>query len=298
MLALREYIDTHYGEKVRTHKQYVNQYSKLTDLCSQINTNKDVPCQTFIDLINESEYKTTTKLQILNLALMFKTKIQEEEDVKSLIDYRNVLRDNETTERHEKNKELIETLPTAQQLTKYMNTQFKNENWKGYIVNYILLNFYTRNLDLNVVIFDEEPTENMDHINYIVVNDNNKVYYYRNKYKTKNIYNKQEHIIKNVKFKTALLNHYNKHKEDFVSQGEIGVPLFINKNKKQITDRDIGWYVSQLTFNGIGEGNYLKVVLQNINNKPNTMTKLEKVSSLRGTSANHLIKDYNLKSIT
>ena len=224
---------------------------------------------------------------------MFKTKIQEEEDVKLLIDYRNVLRGNETTERHEKNKELIETLPTAQQLTKYMNTQFKNENWKAYVVNYILLNYYTRNLDLNVLIFNEDPTENMDDINYMVIDDN-KVYYYRNKYKTKKIYNRKSHIIKNVKFRTALLNHYNKHKEDF----EVGVPLFINKNKQQITDRDIGWYVSQLTFNGIGEGNYLKVVLANINNKPNTSTKLEMISSLRGTSANHLIKDYNLKSVS
>jgi hypothetical protein len=293
MLALREYIDNHYKEQVRTHKQYTNQFSKLNEMCSQINTNKDVPCQTFIDLIDESDYKTTTKLQLLNLALMFKTKIQEEEDVKSLIDYRNVLRGNETTERHEKNKELIETLPTAPQLTKYMNTQFKNENWKGYIVNYILLNYYTRNLDLNVLIFDEEPTDDVSDINYMIITDN-KVYYYRNKYKTKNIYNKQEHIIKNVKFRTALLNHYNKYKEDF----ECGVPLFINKNKKQITDRDIGWYVSQLAFNGIGEGNYLKVVLANINNKPNTMSKLERISSLRGTSANHLIKDYNLKSVS
>ena len=36
-----------------------------------------------------------------------------------------------------------------------MNTQYKNENWKGFITNYILINFYTRNLDLNVIIHSD-----------------------------------------------------------------------------------------------------------------------------------------------
>tara|TARA_R110002012_G_scaffold227236_1_gene399373 strand:+ start:1688 stop:2575 length:888 start_codon:yes stop_codon:yes gene_type:complete len=295
MLALREYIDDHYKEQVNTHKQYTNQYFKLNDLCSQINTNKDVPCETFINLIKDSDYKTTTKLQLLNVALMFKRKIQDntEDEVKPMIDFRDVLRGNETTERHNKNKDLIQNLPTSAQLTKYMNTQYKNENWKGFITNYILINFYTRNLDLNVIIHSDNEVIDYEEDNHIVIDDN-KVLYFRNNYKTKNIYGRQKHIIKNVKFVESVKNHYNKHTEEFGNN----VPLFINSKNEKVSDRDVGWYVAKETFNNIGEGNYLKVILQNINNKPNTMTKLEKVSSLRGTKTERLVKDYNLKSIT
>ena len=54
MEALKKYIDDHFGSRTNTHKQYINQYLKLNEMCSQINTNKDVPCETFIDLIKKS----------------------------------------------------------------------------------------------------------------------------------------------------------------------------------------------------------------------------------------------------
>ena len=41
-------------------------------------------------------------------------------------------------------------LPSVDVLKKHMNDQFFNENWRGFIINFLLINYNTRNADLDV----------------------------------------------------------------------------------------------------------------------------------------------------
>lgn len=295
---LNDYIDTAYADKLPTQKQYKNHFKRLSKL--NIDIDNDDNC---IDNINNLELTMSQKLGILNLIVIYRSKVKYEtmdKDFHPLFILRTDIRKEETTKKIAKNEFLKSQLPSRTVLHRYMEEQYNKGNYKNYIVNYILLNFNVRNVDCNVRIFkNQDPC--IDDYNYLVYysRDNKtpqSVIYKRNKYKTSHLYGKQTHNIIGGRSPSGK-NFCNAVREFFdLNDGsnEYGVPLLKTSNGEQVKDENCGWYVANSTYQGIGEGKYLKIVLEDINNQPNTMNVLNRISASRGTGAKHLITDYNI----
>tara|TARA_R100000951_G_scaffold101290_1_gene92629 strand:+ start:115 stop:1014 length:900 start_codon:yes stop_codon:yes gene_type:complete len=290
MEELKDYIMTAYAEKIPTQKTYLNTYKQLTKLSiSKEEMDND---DKVIEKIKNSEYSSSSKRSILNLIVIYRNRCMNEEIDKiahPLAQYREELRKEETKQKVLKKEQLQKELPSRKKLVSYMNSEYDKGNYKNYVVNYMLLNYYVRNVDCNVLLFDNENPE-LEDCNYMVFQDNKSVVWQRNKYKTCHIWGKQQHIISDDKF-------YNSCRELFSKENgnnNNGVPIFKTTKETQVSDTCCGWYVANSTYQGIGEGKYLKINLEHINNKKNTMNILNKISETRGTGAKHLITDYNI----
>lgn len=297
MENLYNYIDNNYNETLNTKKQYLRNWNTINDFLNENELNiEELSDNDFKQIIltklnknkkNDKENSNSVKLQLLNIFILYRHHI-DNIDYPDLETFRNELRNTQDKERVAKNKCLINELPTQKNVEDFMNKQYKDGLWKNYIVNYILTNFYTRNIDVNVMIFKDDPQRN--DINYIAMPKKSEFIYVRNKYKTVNKYGKQIHKIKDLKFRKSVTN-YVSDKEDFEENGK---PLFITTKGVQVSDRDCCWYVSNCTLNELGEGKYLKIKLNDINNKTDTLNQVSNISSLRGTGMKHLTSSYNI----
>jgi len=294
MEELLEYLETNYANKQPTLKQYKNHFRRLQIINPDLNNYTEC-----IDCLKDLDNSLSQKLGLLNLIIIYTSRIKNvdmDKDTHPLFIFRNELKNEELLKKVSKNEILKTQLPDRDTLHKFMNNEFKKSNFKNYIVNYLLLNFNVRNADCNVRIFkNQDPC--VDDINYMVFYNDTPdfVVYKRNKYKTSNIYGKQEHKImaKGVAGKN-LCNAVREIYDINDGKNNEGVPLFKTTNGLQVSDTNCGWYVANSTYQGIGEGKYLKIILNDINNKPNTMNILNRISASRGTGAKHLITDYNI----
>lgn len=305
---LSEYLMTAYADKEPTLKQYKTHFKRLYGLQQQIDLDNDDKC---IECINETDYTTSQKLGLLNLLIIYRGKCKGEimdKDNHPLVIYRQQLRKNEHLKKLEKNEQLKTQLPTREMLHQFMLKEYDAGRYKNYIVNYMLLHFYCRNVDCNVKIFkNHDPC--VEDYNYLVFYQKQgessktpeKVIWKRNVYKTKEIYGKQEHIIRNRgiqgrNFCNAVARLWEMEAEGG-NKNELrinGVPLLKTLKGEQVSNNACGWYVANCCYQALGEGKYLKVILNDINNKPNTMNILNMISNSRGTGAKHLITDYNI----
>lgn len=242
-------------------------------------------------MLNDCDYSASSKRSMLNLIIIHRSRVYGEEVDKRnhpLSKYREQVKEEERLVKVQKKEKLQKELPSRKKLQTYMNNEFEKGNYKNYIVNYMLLNYYVRNVDCNVVMFVKHNPE-QDDCNYLIINEDN-VVWKRNKYKTSHLYGKQEHIITDERFINSCREIFSRENGD----NDNGVPLFKTSKNTQVEDSNCGWYVANSTYQGIGEGKYLKINLEHINNKKNTMNVLNKISQLRGSGAKHLITDYNI----
>jgi hypothetical protein len=167
-----------------------------------------------------------------------------------------------------------------------MNEQFENGNHRGYVINYLLMNYQVRNQDLVFDIVKTRKAMADKSKNYLWLNTKGKnVIYQRNVYKTANVYGPKEHIITDEKFMIAVkhiaqLQVVNKKNS---SQGQEG--LFI----KNISSLPL--YIRKYTLNDLGEGRYCKVV---VNHFRTDIDMLKTISTNRGTNLNTLLVSYNI----
>ncbi len=205
-----------------------------------------------INLMNFSGYSTVDIKKIQNN--LFETKKKE-----------TVTRKNE--------KEKI--LPSKKAIESFMKKQLKEENYRSYIINYLLLNFNVRNMDLDVeIIFKKKDMNDTD--NFLLVRATD-VIYIRNNYKTFKNYGKKIFKIRSRPFTRAC--------QRYVENGE--TTLFK-------TNSNLTYEVSKYTYEGLSESDYLKIVIDSIDfNKD--FRKLDMISERRGTSTSVLISEYSIK---
>lgn len=181
-----------------------------------------------------------------------------------------------------------EYLPSVDTLKKHMNQQFFNENWRGYIINFLLINYNTRNADLDVEFVNTiHKTKEDKKRNYIVTRKNDFVYI-RNNYKTFNKYKQKRHIFKSIPFARALkaLKSQPNHTPD--------TPVFLlEKNGLPINNNSIANYIKKFTYKGLTEGDYNKVFVSAITDIAD-LRLLEQLGERRGTDINTLIQYYNI----
>jgi len=168
-----------------------------------------------------------------------------------------------------------EFLPSLKVIETYIKSLLKQENYREYIINYLLLNYNVRNQDLDLeIVFKKKDVDNEN--NFLLVRATD-VVYIRNKYKTFSNYGKKTHIIRSRPFTRAC--------QRFVESGDTKI-LTKNSNLTQ--------EISKYTYNGLSESDYLKIVIHSIDfNKD--LRKLDKIGERRGTSTAVLISEYSIK---
>ena len=173
-------------------------------------------------------------------------------------------------------------LPSLTELQDYTDYLYNEGKWGDFILNYLLLELQVRNKDLYFQIVTRKKDMTDKTINYIWLNyRHKKAVYVRNDYKTNDTYGRKTNVLTNPKLLTALnrVLACQKHHED------CGVVI---KNPEHL-----GYYVQQATYNKIGEGAYLKVIVNDARETGNTQM-LTEISDNRGTSVNELLKSYDL----
>ena len=205
-----------------------------------------------INLMNFNGYSTVDIKKIQNN--LFETKKKET-----------------VTRKNEKEK----VLPSKKAIESFMKKQLKEENYRSYIINYLLLNFNVRNMDLDVeIIFKKKDMNDTD--NFLLVRATD-VIYIRNNYKTFKNYGKKIFKIRSRPFTRAC--------QRYVENGE--TTLFK-------TNSNLTYEVSKYTYEGLSESDYLKIVIDSIDfNKD--FRKLDMISERRGTSTSVLISEYSIK---
>ena len=276
MAELQKFMESVKDKSENTKKAYRIQYNKLTKLLG-----KDVgeaSQKIIIDTVKEED-KASAQQALINIAIL----IRRGEGL-SVVDLEKLREKNKgviVKQTKEKNVKLDSSLPSYQDLVEYTDHLYDQSEWTDYIINYLLLYYQVRNLDL---LFDivkrKKQTKEDKSKNYIWISDK-KAVYIRNVYKTADKYDMKENTITDKKFITAVKRVLGCQKSNL----DCGV--FIP------TQSQLGYYIKKATYKGLGEGNYVKIVLHHFRND---FDKIKEISANRGTSIDTLGEFYDVKT--
>lgn len=167
----------------------------------------------------------------------------------------------------ERHKAIAEdkSLPNTQQLIERMNELYELQNWKGFCILYLLINYQIRNMDMvaGVVRFKKSINETD---NWFIVGKD-KVVWIRNKYKTSTTYGQKIIVITDEKFRNAI--------------SKLDALLTPKDNIDRVVKKITGGYTESLI---------AKITLRD----NNSINGLNKMSKNRGTDVNTLASQYNI----
>lgn len=178
----------------------------------------------------------------------------------------------------EKNIILKDTLPSLKNLTDYNNDLYKNEEWRPFIMNYLMMELGIRNKDL-MLEFGDDKTKIEPKKNYLILNKNT-VKFIRGDYKTQSTYGDKFDILLNKKLVTAVKNAMDK-------EGDGKYLLSLGENR-EIAETSLNKFVSKHTFHNLGQSKIFKIV---VDGRPK---KKEKLSATRGTALGTVAEHYDV----
>lgn len=278
MTELEQFINFNKDKSPKTKGTYERMYRKLSIILN--GDVGDLSEDKIIELVNNEVDNINTIQSLLNIAVLIKKmknmkfeKIQAERK-------KNINKvELHTKNQNDKKKQIY---PSLQELKDYTEYLFNNSKWTDYIINYLLLNNYVRNKDLDFIITLRKKDTTNKEKNYIWLDNRyRKAVYIRRDYKTMDTYGEKQSIIKDDKFITALrrIVAHQKHKEN----DGVFIP---NENA-------LGYYIQKATFQELGEGNYLKIII-NHHLKNENPHILKEISKERGTDIQTLISNYSV----
>lgn len=276
MAELEQFLKSVEGKAPNTLKQYKAQYNKLYKLLGKNigETSEAKLLQTIADIenLNAKQALINIAIQIrrLNKLSVVKLEAQREKNKHKLIgEVKNT------------NLKLQNSLPSYDNLVDYMNSLYEASAWTDYVINYLLINYQVRNLDLLFDIVKLKRDTKDTTKNYIWLAPK-KVVYMRNVYKTAGSYGKKVITITDPKFMTAI-------KRVFACQKyNENCGVFI-PNPDQL-----GFYIQKATYKKLGEGNYMKIV---INHFRHDLDKIKEISESRGTAIATILSNYDIENI-
>lgn len=184
--------------------------------------------------------------------------------------YRDVLVEQRTASAIERNQAQLAFLPRKKELDEHEEKLFESQQWKQFIVHYLLTHTYCRAQDCYAYVKDENQQLGYD--NYLV-RTNTHVNFIRNKYKTVKTYGPKSTIITDYKFRFAV--------------DQLQPDTQVAKN---------GIDIKKATYRGIGEGAYFKIcVLDVCESGKNVLCQLKFLEQSRGTDIDTMILNYNLQ---
>ena len=262
-----------YAEKSKnTIKTYNNAYKKLHEDLEQ----KDIHTCTSKEIFDKlDKYESpNTKQSLLNTAIgVWKIYNLDTDD---LVAYREDLAKSIKQSIKTKNAALQEHLPSYADLVKHTKECYDSGKFVEYIVNFLLLNFQVRNMDLNFKIISQLVNADDPELNYMVPMKT-KVYYVRNKYKTAETYGPKQVVITDPEFITAIKRIQGMNKDGH----NVIIP---NENT-------IAYRIQSLSYQNLGEGAIFKIV---VNHFRNDLDELKRISMNRGTDIGTILANYDI----
>ena len=278
MSELDSFIASVEGKSVNTIKSYKSQYNKLYKLLGKnIGETSEAKLLSTIDTIDN----VNGKQALINIAIQIRRMDMYKLSVKKLEAEREKNKHKLIEKVKDTNLKLQNSLPSYRELVDYMESLYKASSWTDYIINYLLINYQVRNLDLLFDIVKRKKDTKDTTKNYIWLAPK-KVVYIRNVYKTASTYHKKTITITDPKFMTAIKRVFacQKHNED--------CGVFI-PNPDQV-----GYYILNSTYKKIGEGAYFKVVVSHFRDN---LDKIKEISENRGTKVETILNSYDIENV-
>jgi hypothetical protein len=260
------------GKSKATIKSYTTQYNKLKKALgkdiSESSQNK------IIDIAQQQE-KANSKQAIINIGIIVRRLYKLAVD--KLENEREMTKTEIKSEVKEKNQNVQKDLPTLNDLDEYTDYLYKSKKWFEYIINYLLINYQTRNKDLNFTIVNLKRDTKDPERNFMWL-ERNKVTFIRNNYKTSGTYGTKIDVIKDEDFVAAIKK----------MKLKIGTDNFIPN------EDNVGYFVKKSTYKEIGEGAYFKIL---VNANRGNLQELKKMGESRGTDLNTIATNYDTELV-
>jgi hypothetical protein len=247
---------------IRNVKKYIDEYD-------------DEPADQSKILKNVSEddvYKTqsakVTILKSISKYLQYKG-LPVDKIVEGISKYNNTL--NKSYVEKNKEKKYPHSLKDLKQGLKQLE---KDGKCQEYIINYILINYNTRIMDLDVKLVNKKPKDKENNYFYRRKND---IQYIRNIYKTSKQFGTKIHIIKNKSFLKCF---------DEMIENEDELLWDFNQPAKQLQR-----YMKKKILFGYNQSDLIKIILS----EKNSLSQASKIGKNRGTTLSTLNINYNLK---
>ena len=256
----------------KTQMNYKNMLARLRKALAVDTPIKDISQDVLIKTIRGMDIPATSKASMNTVCIViFK---HHKLAVDKLIKFRDELAEKSFDESKTKDTELLDKGITLKKLTAFMNEAYANQEWKKFVINYLLLTFQTRNEDLDLQIVNHKRTD--DEHNWIILNKASCTYI-RNHYKTVETYGPKIVDIRNKKFVEAL-HHI---------LGDKSSEYLLKTGDSHIIHTELNRAVANQTYEKIGSTKYFKILSTSKKN-------IEKMSANRGTNPDTIVHSYKL----
>ena len=272
------------GVTDNTKNNYTSYYNRLlsmlgTDTVIE-NSNK-----VLIDTLNSSGILPNSIKTFITVIIRIKRTAGVSVD--DLISYRNG-KLSKQIEKYDSDKKVVlnETLPSYDEIKKYVNNLLNEDLHREYIINFLLLNYGVRNADINLIITTDKSVtlkRNTLKMNYLYVTPRY-IIYQRNDYKTASVYGRKSYKILNLSFRNSVSILLANRKECM---------LLFDKDDDIYNDKQIGNLVQKSTYNNIGEGNVFKLLIKHYQQE-NNISMIRFLAQSRGTELTTVFKYYNI----
>tara|TARA_R110002012_G_scaffold161812_1_gene324040 strand:+ start:14 stop:892 length:879 start_codon:yes stop_codon:yes gene_type:complete len=264
-----------------TITSYKNAHRRLTDyLGSPI---KDATQKEIIDAINELAGNPNTKASLLNCGIVFYNLSELNNDL--LLKHKLTITEEINKHRNEKATEKSLTLPTKSELEQRLKQLFIDERWNDFIILWLMINYNTRNADVNLEIVNSIHKAKKDKTRNYLVRRKEDFVFIRNSFKTSRTYGSKKHFFKSI--------HMNRAVKYFINQLPPDLPVFlIHQNGEPLSDLSISNKIKSIS-GGLTESDINKIQVSAIQDFSDYKA-LQLMADRRGTDTDTLINHYNL----
>jgi len=211
-----------------------------------------------------------TRLDMLNLIIVIRNEL--ELGVDKLKEYRSELKQQQKAHQVSKMADAGDKLMSYVDFTKALSEAYLKDEYKKYIVNYLMMRYGVRNKDLNLEIVKTKK-EMTDGNNYLLLKKD-KVVYIRDDYKTHKTYGKKTHEIHDNIF------------HECVKKAGVG---------KLIPEAQISNGLRKLYINKMGEAKVFKMMIDHYYDKDEPAS-IKRLAADRGTSLSVVQGFYNVNA--
>ena len=211
-----------------------------------------------------------TRLDMLNLIIVIRNVL--ELSVDKLKEYRSELKQQQKAHQVSKMNDAGDKLMSYEDFKKALGEAYLNNEWKKYIVNYLMMHYGVRNKDLNLSIVKTKK-EMKEGENYLLLKKD-KVVYIRDDYKTHKTYGKKSHEIVDKLFNES------------VKKAGVG---------KLIPEAQISNGLRKLYINKHNEAKIFKLLIDHYYDADDA-TSIKRLAADRGTSLSVVQGFYNVNA--
>jgi len=255
-----------------TKLNYNYAYKKLMVMTNGVNIHT-IKNNKLVDLLKELDIPPMSKNGMISVCILILKHYNK--PITSLIKYRELIKD-EHFEKNQNDSITSDKLVSIKELNDYNKQLYLDKKYVDFIINYLLVNYGLRNLDLDLTIVNNKSQVNNKY-NFIYLTTKYVVVII-NIYKTASTYGKKKFTIYNNDLIRAV-------KELISDKKEI--------NLINVVDKDS--FIKSRTLNNLGETLIFKSIISELA-RNNNQKEIRRLASTRGTDIGTIYKFYQIEN--